>query len=168
MYVFQSFASFFPTFLVEHHGLSQPRASLLFGVAFVLAAAFLPVAGRLADHASRDAVLAGVLAAAATGFAAVVFGGGPLLFGSVVVLGVGLSWGGVLQARFMANFAEAERGTGFGLVRTTFILLGAVGNAVTGVLADIAGWTAAYGVVVALLVLAVGAMAVNEVLDLGL
>jgi uncharacterized protein YaaW (UPF0174 family) len=53
-------------------------------------------------------------------------------------------------------------------VRTTFILLGSVGDVVTGVLADSVGWGVAYGVVVGLLVVAVGALAGNRVFRVGL
>ena len=71
-------------------------------------------------------------------------------------MGLALTWGGVLQSRFMSQFPETDRASGFGMARTVFVLLGSVGNAVTGVLASRVGWGAAYGVVVALLLVAAG------------
>jgi predicted MFS family arabinose efflux permease len=168
MYVFQSFVSFFPTFLVEHHGLTQGRASLLFGVAFVLAAVGSPVVGYVADETSLDGTLAAAMAVVATGFSLAIAGTGVVVLAGIVAVGTGLSWGGVLQARFMVDLGADERGTGFGLARTTFILLGSVGNTVTGILADTVGWGTAYGVVIALLALAVCALATNRVLRLRL
>jgi mgtE-like transporter len=66
------------------------------------------------------------------------------------VVGVGITWGGALQARSMALFESAERGTGFGLMRTSYGLLGASGNVITGWLATVAGWPVAFGVVAAI------------------
>ena len=71
-------------------------------------------------------------------------------------MGLALTWGGVLQSRFMSQFPETDRASGFGMARTVFVFLGSVGNAVTGVLASRVGWGAAYGVVVALLLVAAG------------
>ncbi|PSP51598.1 hypothetical protein BRC60_02520 [Halobacteriales archaeon QH_1_68_42] len=42
----------------------------------------------------------------------------------------------MLQSRFMSQFPETDRASGFGMARTVFVLLGSVGNAVTGVLAS--------------------------------
>jgi len=81
-----------------------------------------------------------------------------LLLGSVTVvvpaialLGFGVTWGGALQARFMTLFSSDRLGTGFGLVRTTFVLLGSLGNVVTGVAVDLRGWLTAYGIVAVVL-----------------
>ena len=71
-------------------------------------------------------------------------------------MGLALTWGGVLQSRFMSQFPETDRASGFGMARTVFVLLGSVGNAVTGVLASRVGWGVAYGVVAALLLVAAG------------
>jgi uncharacterized protein YaaW (UPF0174 family) len=59
----------------------------------------------------------------------------------------------------MSQFSDEDQASGFGAVRTVFVLLGSVGNAVTGVLAGRVGWPAAFGVVVALLLVAAALVA---------
>lgn len=168
MFVFQSFVSFFPAFLQAHHGLSVSAASQATGVAFVLIAVTLPLVGRFADQVSVDAGLVIPFLVTAVGFATLLVPAGSLrLWAGVGLVGVGLTWGGALQARYMQGFSEAERGTGFGLVRTATVLLGASGNVVTGVLADSAGWDVAVAVLAGLLVLAALAVVGNRLLGPG-
>lgn len=170
MYVFQAFVSFFPAFLQEHHHLTRGRAALLTGVAFVLIAVFLPLVGEAADRFDLDWALVVPLLVTAGGFALLVLVTDAVWFRWVGIglVGTGLTWGGAIQSRFMRQFGPGEGGTGFGLVRTVFVLLGSVGNVATGVLADTAGWSAAYGLVATLLVLAAVLVAGNRLLGLGL
>jgi YNFM family putative membrane transporter len=169
MYVFQSFVSFFPTFLQEYHHLSVPAASQATGVAFVLIAAMMPVVGHLADRLDPDLWLVVPFLVTALGFTVLLAVAGPLVrWAGIGLIGVGLTWGGVIQARFMLQFDQGEGGTGFGLVRTVFVLLGSVGNVATGWLAQVAGWPVAYGVVVGLLGLGAVLVVGNRALGLGL
>lgn len=156
---FQSFASFFPTFLVEFSELSSFSASVVFAVVFLLGAIALPSFGAASDIWSRDVVLAVPMGAVAVGYA-VALGSTALawLLVSAALLGTGLATGGVLQARLMDTLDASEQGSGFGLARTTYVLLGASGSVVTGTLADAAGWVVAYGFIVVLLVGAVGSL----------
>lgn len=168
VFTFQAYASFFPTFLVEYRGLSQSTASIAFGAVFLLSAVMLPAMGELSDRVGRDTVLSANLLLTAGGFVTLLVGGSLATTAlGVILLGLGVSWAGVTQARFMDSFTESERSSGFGLVRTVYMLLGASGSVVTGALADAAGWLPAYGVVVALLSAAVLALAANALLDLG-
>jgi MFS family permease len=68
----------------------------------------------------------------------------------------------------MDQLGDAERGFGFGLVRTVYLLLAASGSVVVGSLADIGGWVPAYGVVVLLLIGGLLALGTNHVLGLEL
>ena len=167
----QAYASFFPTFLQVHLGVGPERAGALFGAAFAVAIVALPALGRLSDVVGRDAALAIAFLATAAGYGVFLLGPapGPLLAGAgVAALGVGLSWSGVLHSRFMDHFSTAERGSAFGMVRTLGVLLGSTGSAVTGGLADLAGWPVAYGTVAALLLAGTVALGLNRALDLGL
>jgi YNFM family putative membrane transporter len=168
MYVFQSFVSFFPSFLQEHHGLSRETASFATGVAFLLIAVVMPLVGHLADRTDVDVGIAVPMLVTATGFGALLVPNVDwLLVPGVGLVGVGLTWGGAVQSRFMREFADHERGTGFGLVRTLTVLLGSTGNLLTGVLADVAGWVAAMGVVVGLLVCGATLLLANRQGNLG-
>jgi predicted MFS family arabinose efflux permease len=170
MFAFQSFLSFLPTFLVEYHGFSTPRASAVFGVGAALSIVAMPLMGRLSDVLSRDAALLLAMLSAAGGF--VVFlgtsAGLVATAAGVLAFGVGFAWAGPLQGRFTDLLTESERATGFGLVRSVYVLLGSAGSAVTGILADTAGWPVAYGVATALLVVAAAALVLNRALGLEL
>jgi uncharacterized protein YaaW (UPF0174 family) len=93
--------------------------------------------------------------------------GFPTVRAGILLVGTGLTRG-VLQSWFIREFAGGERGTGFGLVRTTFVLAGPVGNAATSVLADISGRPPAIGVLIALLCVAAAPVVGNRLLGLGL
>ncbi|MFW5919146.1 MAG: MFS transporter, partial [Halanaeroarchaeum sp.] len=85
-----------------------------------------------------------------------------------VVLGSGVTWSGALQARFMDQFTDDERGFGFGLVRSVYMFLAAPGSVIVGTLADLGGWVFGYGVVIAVLVLSLTALGVNKAFSLEL
>jgi MFS family permease len=168
VYVFQSFVSFFPTFLREYHGLSQGEASFAFGVGFVVIAVGLPVVGTLADRYGTVAGLAVPFSLTAVGFTVLLLGSGSLLvYAGIVVVGAGVTWGGPLQSRLVGMFDASERGSGFGMARTVYVLLGSVGNVVTGTLAERRGWVVAYGVVVVLMVVGVGLVVGRRVVQPG-
>lgn len=155
MYAFQSFVSFFPAFLQEYHGFGEAEASLTFGLAFGIITVGLPVVGSLADARGTAVGLAGPFAVTAAGIAVLLGASGPaLVYAGVCVVGVGLTWAGPLQSRFMAQFDATERASGFGTVRTVYVLLGSIGNVATGAIASASGWPLAYGTVGALLVVA--------------
>ncbi|MFC7044500.1 MFS transporter [Halobacteriaceae archaeon GCM10025711] len=167
-FAFQALVTFFPTFLIEYWQLPAGEASTLFSGVFLLWILFMPVSGRVADATSYDAVLVATLGSMALGMGLLVtVDAFRWALVGVVLLGVGMSWGGVLSARFMANLPDAGRTTGYGLARTVFTLLGSAGNVVVGVLATRAGWPVAYGLVAALLGFAVLTLVVNRTFRLG-
>jgi MFS family permease len=164
-YTFQAFSSFFPTFLVQYRGLDPGTAGIALGAAFALSAIVQPVAGHLSDEAGRDAAIGASFALAATGVGTLLAAPGTVgLVAGTALLGAGVSWGGVVQARFMDQLDDDERGVGFGLVRTVYMSLSATGSLATGALADLGGWPLAYGVVVALLVGCLALLAANRTL----
>jgi len=168
-FTFQAVSSFFPTFLVEHRGLDTAQAGLAFAAAFALSSVAQPLAGRLSDATSRDTAIAGSVVLTATGIAVLLaVPGRPGLLAGTAALGAGISWPGSIQARFMDQLDDDERGFGFGLSRTAYMLLAAPGSGVVGALADASGWPLAYGVVAGLLVVCLAAIGTNRLLGLGL
>ena len=168
-FTWQGIASFFPTFLYEYRQLSTGGAGVAFGVLYLLSSLAQPFVGRLSDALDRDAALFVSASLTATGLGLLLFTGS--LFGLVAgvgILGVGISWPGVIQARIMDHFEDDERGRGFGLVRAVYMLLGSLGSVVVGSLADFVGWPVAYGFVIGLLSLVVAALAVNRLFEVGL
>jgi predicted MFS family arabinose efflux permease len=167
-FTWQSFASFFPTFLVEHVGVGTGRASFVFGVVFAITLVAAPSLGWVSDALGRDRTLGAAFVAGVAGYACFLFGDGgvAVVVAGTGLLGLGLSWPGVLNSRFMDYLAADERGTGFGLVRTVVLLVSSLGSGVTGTLAGRLGWVAAYGLVAGLLAVLVGALAANRVLGI--
>lgn len=151
MYTLQSFISFFPAFLQEYHGFTQGQASFAFGLAFAVVVVGLPLVGALADEYGTAIGLAGPFVLTFLGFLVLLLARGPaLVYVGACAVGAGLTWGGPLQSRFVAQFDAAERASGFGMARSVYVFLGSVGNVATGALADVNGWVVAYGVVAVL------------------
>lgn len=168
-FAWQSYASFFPTFLIEVHGISSGKASVVFGSSFVLMAIGLPIVGFLSDLLGRDTTLSVSMLTAALGLSLLVIGRSTsTLFAGTLVFGLGAAWAGVLQSRFMDRLDKDERSMGFGLVRTAYLLPASLGSAVTGVLAELEGWSTAYGIIIGILIIGGVAVAGNRIFEFGL
>lgn len=168
-FVWQSFYSFFPTFLAQHWAFSAELSGVLFGGVFAATALALPLLGRLSDALGRDAVLGGTFVALAAGLTLLVIGARfPVAILGCGLVALGMGFPGVINSRFMDHLEEEERGQGFGLIRTVNLLLGSLGSVVTGTLADVAGWTVAFGLLPVLLLVPLGLVAANGLLDAGL
>ncbi|ELY36182.1 MFS transporter [Natronorubrum tibetense] len=167
-FVWQATASFLPTFLVEHRGQSTELAGLVFGGYFVVQAITQVGVGAASDRYGRDVATAGCMVLAAAGFALLIAVPGTVaIVAAVLLVGTGLGWGAALLPRFMDVLSETERGAGFGLIRTVYGFIGALGSVATGLLADLFGWGFAFGVLAGLLVLVFVALVANWVLSLG-
>lgn len=151
-FTWQGLASFFPTFLFEYWSLSETAAGVAFGGLYLLSSVAQPVAGRVSDAFDRDVAMLTSAILAASGLLVLLFAPAlPFVLLGVVLLGLGVSWPGVVQARIMDHFGDAERGQGFGFIRTVYMLGGSLGSVIVGSLADGFGWPVAYGILVVLL-----------------
>jgi predicted MFS family arabinose efflux permease len=151
-FAWQATASFLPTFLVEYRGFSATAAGVVFSAYFVVHGLTQPVIGRLSDRYGRDGVLAACMVLAIAGFLLFVGGTGRVAVGAAVLLvGTGMGWSAAALPRFMDHLSDEERGAGFGLVRTTYMVLGSMGSVVTGAVADVLGWAVAFSLLAALL-----------------
>ncbi len=160
-FTFQATASFLPALLASHHGYSTGIAGALFSLYFVVQGVCVPTIGSVSDRIGRDRILIAVLGIGIVAYGLLAIGGSLLVSVSGVLLaGVAMSWSAPLQDRYIVRLPAEERNTGFGLVRTVYMLLGALGSVVTGVLADVAGWSVAFGSLAALLAIAAGSLAV--------
>lgn len=158
MFVWQATASFLPTVFVELHGYTQATAGLLFSGYFLMQGLTQPMLGALSDRIGRDAAASLAIAVGILGYGLLGVTGS--LTGAVVAVacaGLAMGWGAALLPKFMDHLDDHERNAGFGLVRTVYMVLGAGGSAVTGVVADLFGWGVAVG---GLAIILVGMLAV--------
>ncbi|SMO66963.1 Sugar phosphate permease [Halorubrum cibi] len=167
-YVAQGVISFLPTFLVDFRGYSPSFAGGVFSAFFVVRAAAQVGIGRLSDRAGRDgaigmAMLSGALGAA--GFVALP--GYVGLAVAVLLAGFGSSFFSAIDPRFMDAMSEAERGAGFGLVRTVYTVIGSAGSVGVGLTADLFGWAVSFGVLAGLFGVAFLVIAGNALLGTG-
>jgi MFS family permease len=158
MFVWQATASFLPAFLVDHHGFSAATAGTLFSGYFLVQGVTQPGLGALSDRIGRDAAASLAIGVGVVGYGLLVFGAGLGAAGVAVSLaGLSMGWGAALMPKFMDHLDDHERNSGFGLVRTVYMMLGAVGSVVTGLVADLFGWSVAF---LGLALLLVGMLAV--------
>ncbi|WP_135665500.1 MFS transporter [Halorhabdus rudnickae] len=135
--VWQSFTSFYPTYLAEQKPLSETTAGLLFSLFFAVGVVVKPAAGVAYDRIGPRRSLVAVLSGPVLGLAAL-----PLvdsLAGIIVItalVSTMLGSGAITQSFLSEAFSEEARGTGLGIVRTTAATLGAAGPLVFGLIAD--------------------------------
>ncbi|PSQ00435.1 MFS transporter [Halobacteriales archaeon QS_5_70_17] len=159
-FTWQATASFLPAFLEQGRGLDRTTAGLLFSAYFVVHGATQPAMGSLSDRYSRDLAVGLAMGLGVVGYGLLVVGDRiEVLAAAVVLAGIAMSWGAPLQSRFMDLLSGAERGAGFGLVRTVYMTVGATGSVAIGATADLLGWTAAFGLLV--VTMSVGLVAVG-------
>lgn len=151
-FTWQATASFLPAFFIAYHDYSPAAASVVFSAYFVVHGATNPLMGVLSDRFGRDATAAFAFGTGVVGYAVLVVGTGVAVLVAIPLVGLSMSWGAPVQSRFIDHLSDAERATGFGLVRTVYMLLGASGSVVVGGLADLAGWHVAFGLLVVVLI----------------
>jgi len=128
-FTWQATASFLPSFLEFGTELSAGVSALLFSLYFLVHGATQPVTGSMSDRIGRDATVMATMAAGVVGYGLLVAAaefdfGRPITVVGVGFVGLAMSWGAPLQSRFMDLLSDAERGAGFGLVRTAYMVVG--------------------------------------------
>ncbi|MDL5363104.1 MFS transporter [Halalkalicoccus sp. NIPERK01] len=167
-FVWQGTASFLPTFLVKHKNQSATMAGTIFSVYFVVQGVVQVGVGTISDRYGRDLVITGCLATGIIGFVLfIAISDLVAIVTGVILAGIGMSSFTAIMARFMDEFAEAERGTGFGLTQTVNMVLSSFGSVAVGVFADVLGWAASFGILVFLLICAFCALIANRLFSLG-
>ncbi|SDK61934.1 MFS transporter [Natronorubrum texcoconense] len=168
-FVWQGSASFLPVFLIEQRGYSTTVAAMGFSAYFVAQGIAQVGVGAASDRFGRDRATASCLLVGAVGL--VVLVAGPGLAGAavgVILLGIGMSFEAALLPRFLEELGAAERGAGFGLVRTVYVITASLGSVVVGLVADLFGWGVSFAFLAGLLTLAVAAFVVNWTFGLDL
>lgn len=144
--------TFLPALLQQYHGLSTALAGALYALYFATVALLQPVSGRFSDRFGRTPITAAVLVAGVIGYGLLTQPvSSPVLVGAVLLTGVAMTWGAPVQSQFLDQLGDTERGVGFGLVRTIYLLVGALGSVVVGSIITQGSWPLAFGVLAGLL-----------------
>jgi MFS family permease len=166
-FTWQGIASFLPTFFEQYRGYSTTLAGTLFAAYFVIQGVLQVAVGRLADRYGRDAAIALCTVAGIAGLGLLVAGPGILAVSAGIgLLGVSMGWGAAVIPRFMDSLSEEERGAGFGLVRTVYMIVASAGSVTVGFLADQFGWAASFTTLIVLLAVVLSLVGANRALGL--
>ncbi|THE66366.1 MFS transporter [Salinadaptatus halalkaliphilus] len=135
--IWQAFTGFYPTYLIEIKGLSSTLASGLFGLFFVLGIAIKPVAGGAYDRvgARRSLLVVGLVSGAALAALPSVEGFWPLVIVTALISAL-LGVSTIVEAFLLTIIPDRLQGTGFGVVRTTAFLIGALSPVAFGAAGD--------------------------------
>jgi len=135
--VWQSFTGFYPTYLAETKGLSEPLAGSIFALFFGFGVVVKPLAGSAYDRIGMRGSLLAVLVGPVFGLAALPFVAGfwPIV-ALTAVISTMLGSGAITQSYLSDAIPADVRGTGLGVVRTTAASLGALGPVAFGSIAD--------------------------------
>lgn len=135
--VSQGFLGFYPTYLVEIKGFSAQTAAIVFGSYFVLGAVAQPVIGMALDRFGSRRTLFVICVAYGLGLFSLYYA---TTFVDVLILTVLLcnrSGAGVITNTYISDtLPETIRGSGLGILRTVWILIGASSPILVGFLGD--------------------------------
>lgn len=137
LFAYQGLTAFLPTYLIVRKGLPTGTAAAVFALLFISGAGFQFLAGGAAVRLGHERVLAAVAALSVP----------PLLLLPVVeepwalaalsaFIGVRLGVSPVTNSYVVRVLPDEVKGSAWGLVRMTFMSVGALGSLAVGVLAD--------------------------------
>ncbi|MEF8790760.1 MAG: MFS transporter [Haloarculaceae archaeon] len=137
MFLYQSLTGFLPTYLVAEKGLDPGTAATLFSLFFASAIGLQFLSGVVADRLGNRVAIAGFVGASVPAFVLLtVVESLPALVGVVLLLSCLLGAMPPVNAAGLGSLPAEIRGSGFGLLRTGYIAVGAAGPPTVGLLAD--------------------------------
>ncbi|TYT62113.1 MFS transporter [Natrialba swarupiae] len=152
-FVWTGLISFLPTFLIVYREYSSTDAGVLFAVYFLTLGILQIGVGSLSDRYGRNVATGTCMIAAIAGLAMLLAVPGiAAAVTGIVLLGFGMGWGASVFPQFMDHLSESERETGFGLVRTVYLVIASSGSLALGALADQFGWAVSFGTLIVSLV----------------
>jgi MFS family permease len=136
-FMWQGFTAFLPTYLVEVKGIPQPVAATTLGAFFVGGAVVQPITASVADEYDERRILVAVAAGTAVALAAFPFANSAPVFVALSLLAsLQLAFWPIIFAYIPRALPDDAQGSGFGLLRTLFLYVGATGSVAVGALAD--------------------------------
>lgn len=135
--VWQALTGFYPTYLIEMKGFRATTASGLFGFFFALGIVVKPLSGTLYDRLGARRPLYGLLSALALALIALPFAEGFwMLLAVTVPLSGALGYSTITLTYMTSGLAEDVQNTGLGVLRTSYMAIGALSPTMVGILAD--------------------------------
>jgi len=157
VFIWQSFTSFYPTYLVTEKGLSASVAGVLFGFFFAVGVLVKPISGVGYDRFGMRKSLIALLIPAVAGFLILpVVENVLFLAGVTALISTMLGSGAVTQSFLADSFSDEMQGTGLGVVRTITVALAATGPLLFGVVADYGYFNEGYIALAMILAIVVG------------
>lgn len=135
--VWQAFTGFYPTYLIEVKGLAPAVAAGLFSLYFALGIVVQPVAGTVYDWLGIRRTLPMFLSVTLTGLVLLPFAEGFWQIAGVTILLGAMMSNIAVTMPYLTNILPSEiQGTGLGILRTSYMVLGATSPFLFGVFAD--------------------------------
>ena len=133
----QALTGFYPTYLIDVKGFAPTTATLLFGGFFALGVVVKPLAGRAYDASGIRTTLPVILGVAGVGLVLLPFVDSlPGILLVTLLLSSILGYSTVTLTHLTASLPAAVRGSGLGVLRTGYMVIGAGSPVVAGLLAD--------------------------------
>ncbi|APX97731.1 MFS transporter [Natronorubrum daqingense] len=137
LFIWQAFTGFYPTYLVQEKGLSEPLSSGLFGLFFALGIVIKPLSGSAYDRIGARRSLLFVTSGPIVAFLALpFFDNFWVLIVVTAFVSTLLGFATVTEPFLLEHLPEDIRGTGFGILRTVGFSVGALGPVFFGAAAD--------------------------------
>lgn len=137
MFLYQSVTGFLPTYLVVQKGLAPGTAAAMYSFYYAAAIGIQFLSGVVADRRGNGLAIAGFLALSVPGFVLLTVAASvPVILASIVLLSGVLGALPPVNAVGVGALPEAIRGSGFGLLRTFYMVVGATGPPLVGLFAE--------------------------------
>ncbi|WP_459820896.1 MFS transporter [Halorubrum luteum] len=136
-FVSQGFLALYPTYLVEIKGLSPSVGAILYGLYFAFGIVVQPLVGTVRDQFGPRRTLVALLGIYCASLLLLPFIHGAILIGILTIFLSSRSGAGVITNTFISTTLPEElKGSGLGLLRTVWLLIGATSPAIVGFFAD--------------------------------
>lgn len=86
-----------------------------------------------------------------------------MVVAAVVLIGLGLGWSPPVQSQALDQLSDTERSTGFGLIRTVYIVFASLCGVVIGGSVTISGWASTIVILAAAMAVPAIALSANTV-----
>lgn len=136
--VSNGFLGFYPTYLIQVKGFSAQVAAIIFGLYFAVGVVLQPLAGLLRDRFGSRVTIAYIASMVFVGLVALQYGASIVQVGLLTVLISHRNGLGVVTNTYIADQLDPDiKGSGLGLLRTSWLLFGGLSPIFVGFLGDL-------------------------------